>query len=123
MSSGCAGGSVQLRAGALFVASDAFFFDRREQFAALAARYAIPTTFDVREFVTAGGLMSYGQDATDNFRLAAGYVKKIFNGANPAELPFSRTPKVSLTINRRAFRALGLKLPREIESRVDEVIE
>jgi putative ABC transport system substrate-binding protein len=111
------------RAQALLILPDTFLLSQAPQISELGVKHRLPIMGWTREFAAAGGLMSYGQDAIDNFRLAAGYVNKIFNGANPAELPFSRTPKVSLTINRRTFRALGLPVPREIESRVDEVIE
>jgi putative ABC transport system substrate-binding protein len=108
---------------ALLIFADTFLLSQAPQISELAIKRRLPIMGWTREFAAAGGLMSYGQDAIDNFRLAAGYVTKIFRGAKPAELPFSRTPKVSLTINRRTFRALGLTLSREIESRVDEVIE
>ena len=111
------------RTEALLVLPDTFFLSQAPQISELAIKRRLPTMGWTREFAAAGALMSYGQDAIHNFRLAAGYVDKIFRGAKPAELPFSRTPKVSLTINRRTFRALGLTLSREIESRVDEVIE
>ena len=111
------------RSQALLVFADTFLLSQAPQISELALKHRLPIMGWTREFAAAGGLMSYGQDAIDNFRFAAGYVNKIFNGANPAELPFSRTPKISLTINRRTFRALGLTLPREIESRVNEVLE
>ncbi len=111
------------RAQALFILADTFFLSQARQVSELALKHKLPTLAWTRAFAAAGGLMSYGQDSNDNFRLAAGYVDKILRGANPADLPFSRTPKVNLTVNRRTFRALGLAVPREIESRVDEVIE
>jgi putative ABC transport system substrate-binding protein len=111
------------RAQALLICADTFFLQQAPQISELAIKHRLPTLAWTREFTAAGGLMSYGQDANDNFRLAAGYVDKIFKGLKPSELPFSRSPKVSLTINRRTFRALGLTLSKELEARVDEVIE
>jgi len=116
-------GMARERTQALLVCADTFFLQQATQISQLALKQRLPTIAWTKPFTQAGALMSYGQDSNDNFRLAAGYVDKLFKGAKAAELPFARTPKVSLTVNRTTFRALGLTVSKEIESRVDEVIE
>ena len=111
------------RAQAVVILADTFFLQQAPQISQLAVKHGLPTLSWTREFTEAGGLMSYGQDLNDNFRLAADYLDKIFKGAKAAELPFSRSPRIRLTLNRRTFKALGLALPRELEIRADEVIE
>jgi len=102
---------VQLRVGALLVGNDGFFFDRRDQFAALASRHSIPACFDLREHVEAGGLMSYGANLGDVYRQAGIYTARILGGARPAHLPVLQASKVELVVNMKTAKALGLSLP------------
>jgi putative ABC transport system substrate-binding protein len=113
---------VQLRAGALFVAPDGFFYDRREQFAALASRSSVAACYDLREFVEVGGLMSYGSTLSDVYRQAGIYTARILNGAKPADLPVMQASKVELVLNLKTANALRLTLPRSVRMRADEVI-
>ena len=114
---------AQLRAGALMIASDAFFNARSEQLAALAVRHAIPTVFQDRAFVAGGGLMSYGGGTADNSRLTGVYAGRILKGEKPADLPVQRSTKVELIINMKTAKSLGLTVPPSLLARADEVIE
>jgi putative ABC transport system substrate-binding protein len=114
---------VQLRAGALVISPDNFFNTRVEQLAALSLRHAVSTIYQYRPFVAAGGLISYGSDETEYYRLVGIYAGKILNGEKPADLPVVRSTKVELLINLKTAEALGITVPQSVQSRADEVIE
>jgi ABC-type uncharacterized transport system substrate-binding protein len=95
----------------------------RQLIAALAARHKLPAVFSSRPYVTAGGLISYGPDLDNQFRLAAGYVDRILKGAKPADLPVQAPTKYELVINLKTAKALGLDLPASVLARADELIE
>jgi putative ABC transport system substrate-binding protein len=114
---------AQQRADALVVNADAFFFAQRERIVALAARYGVPTIYELREFVGAGGLISYGPSVSSLRRQVGIYVGKILKGAKPADLPIQRPTKFEMVINPKTAKALGLNIPTRLLLRADEVIE
>jgi putative ABC transport system substrate-binding protein len=110
-------------ADALFDSPDSFFTSRRVQFATLSARKGIPTAHSLRDFVEAGGLMSYGTDVLDTYRQVGDYTGRILKGAKPADLPVVQSAKFELVINLTTARALDLTVPGDLLSIADEVIE
>jgi putative ABC transport system substrate-binding protein len=114
---------VKRQAGALVVMPDPFFFARREQLVALAARYAVPTIYPARDFIEIGGLMSYGPNLLDLGPEAGTYAEKILRGAKPADLPVQQIIKLELLINQKTAKALGLTIPPTLLALANEVIE
>jgi len=114
---------VRERPDALFVAAEALFTSQRVQFATLATRHAMPAAYSNRDFVEAGGLMSYGTGLADMFRQVGDYTGRILKGAKPADLPVVQSSKFEFVINLRTARALGLAVPPDLLSIADEVIE
>jgi putative tryptophan/tyrosine transport system substrate-binding protein len=114
----------QLQASGLVIgAGTAIFAGRSGQLAALAARHAVPTVGANRLFVNSGGLISYGADIVDAYRLTGGYVGRILKGEKPADLPVQQATKIELRINLKAAKALGITVPLPLLGRADEVIE
>ncbi len=114
---------IQLQAGGLVIGPDLFFVSRSEQLAALTVRHAVPAVFETREFVAGGGLMSYGGNQPDAYRLVGVYAARILKGAKPGELPVQQGTKVELFLNLKTAKALGLTVPLPISGRADEVVE
>ncbi|MGB6314184.1 MAG: ABC transporter substrate-binding protein [Pseudolabrys sp.] len=114
---------IQLRAGGLVIGSGAFFTSRSEQLGALTVGHAVPAIHDKREFAVAGGLMSYGGNIADSYRLAGVYTGRVLKGDKPADLPVQQVTKVEMTINLKTAKALGLNIPEPMIGRADEVIE
>jgi len=114
---------VQRRAGGLVITADTFFSGKSVKLAALASRHAVPTISPYREFVTAGGLMSYGGSITELYHLVGVYTGRILKGEQPANLPVQQVTKIGLAINLRTAKALGLDVPPTLLARADEVIE
>ena len=109
--------------GGLIVTGSGLMFNRRDLIVALAERHRLPTIYNRREYVSAGGLISYGPEFGDQWRLAADYVDRILKGEKPADLPVQAPTKYQLAINLRTAKALGIEVPPMLLARADEVIE
>jgi putative ABC transport system substrate-binding protein len=114
---------VGKRADAIVVAADPAFNDARDQLVALVARHAVPAVYEWREFVDAGGLLSYGANLRDTYRQIGVYAARILRGAKPADLPIEQPTKFELAINLKAAKELGLTVPTDLLLRADAVIE
>jgi len=114
---------AERRANALLIGQDVFFNNQVEQLAAMALRNKVPAIYSLREFATAGGLMSYGASLADQYRLVGVYVGRILKGEKPGDLPVQQATKVELIINLKTAKALGLSVPVPLLGRADEVIE
>ena len=114
---------AQRKVAAILVCANAYFISRRDQIVALAAQYSIPTIHDQREFAAAGGLMSYGTDIADAYRLMGVYAGQILKGEKPANLPVQQSTKFEFVINLKTAKSLHLDVPPALSARADEVIE
>jgi putative ABC transport system substrate-binding protein len=114
---------VRLRVGALAIGTDAFLNTRSQQLATLATSHSIPAVSQIREFAAAGGLMSYGDSSTDQYRQVGAYIGRILKGEKPGDLPVQQSTKVELVVNLKTAKTLGLTVPLSLLTRADEVIE
>ena len=114
---------AEQRVAAAVVTSSPVYLPQRQKFVALAARYAIPTAYFVRDFADAGGLISYGTSFPDAYRRAGVYTGRILKGDRPADLPVEQSVKVELVVNLKTAKMLGITIPLTLLGRADEVIE
>jgi putative ABC transport system substrate-binding protein len=114
---------AQLKAGALLISPETFFISRSKQLAELTLRHRIPAAFTTREFVAAGGLMSYGSSYADAYRLAGLYTARVLKGEKAGDLPVQQSTKIELFLNLKTAKALGINVPNTLAGRADEVIE
>jgi putative tryptophan/tyrosine transport system substrate-binding protein len=114
---------IELRAGGLVISAAALFSGRSAQLGELTARRAVPAVYKQREFAAAGGLISYGTDLVDAYRLAGVYTGRVLKGAKPADLPVQQATKVELYINLKTAKALGITVPLPLSGRADEIFE
>jgi putative tryptophan/tyrosine transport system substrate-binding protein len=114
---------IQLRAGGLVIGGGAYFTARPEQLATLSLRHGVPTVYEGRAFVAAGGLMSYGGSLTDSYRQAGVYAARILKGEKPGDLPVELGTKVEMFLNLKTAKALGINVPLSLSGRANEVIE
>jgi ABC-type uncharacterized transport system substrate-binding protein len=115
--------AIRLHAGGLVIGTDPLFTSRSAQLAALAARHSMPTVYKGRDFAVAGGLLSYGSEVTDSYRLAGIYAGQILKGSKPAELPVQQATKIKLYINLKTAKAFGINVPLTLSGRADEIFE
>src|SRR6516162_9021625 len=114
---------TEMRAGALIIGGDALFTSYGEQLGALAIRHGVPAFYKGREFAAAGGLIAYGSDIADSYRVAGNYTGRVLKGEKPADLPVQRATKIQLIINFKTAKTLGITIPPPVSGRADEVIE
>jgi ABC-type uncharacterized transport system substrate-binding protein len=113
----------RLRVGGLVIGAGSIFISGRKKLADLTIRHAVPAIYLYRDFPVAGGLMSYGSDILDSYRLAGVYTGRVLKGENPAELPVMQATKFELIINLKTAKALGISVPPSMQARADEMIE
>ena len=114
---------TEMRAGGLVIGNDVLFSSHFQQIAALALKHAIPSAGSRREFAAVGGLLSYGTDNSESYRLTGIYTGRILKGDKPADLPVQQATKVELHINLKTAKALGISVPLPLSGRADELIE